>query len=137
MSADRMPTSRGITRLADIPDRERGDGRRELVIRGEHPVIAMPVLPRRRHKVSETVEELKWGKRDDAVGPRPRGLAAAARADPAGRLVPGEHVADTGDPAVWAADHGEPLQGEGWPGTVSQEMLQTDSLTNTHRMAPA
>jgi len=70
MSADRMPTSRGITRLADIPDRERGDGGPELVIRGEHPVIAMPVLPRRRHKVSETVEELKWGKLDDAAEAR-------------------------------------------------------------------
>jgi hypothetical protein len=44
MSADRMPTSRGITRLADIPDGERRDGGPELVIRGEHPVIAMPPL---------------------------------------------------------------------------------------------
>ena len=55
MSADRMPISRGIAPLADIPDREGGDGGPELVIRGEHPVIAMPVLPRRRHEVSEPV----------------------------------------------------------------------------------
>jgi hypothetical protein len=31
--------SRGIAPLADIPDREGGDGGPELVIRGEHPVI--------------------------------------------------------------------------------------------------
>jgi len=125
MSADRMPTSRGITRLADIPDRERGDGGPELVIRGEHPVIAMPVLPRRRHKVSETVEELKWGKLDDAAGARPCGLTPTSRADPVGRLVSGEHVADAGDAAVFAAHHGEPLQREGRPGTVSQQVLET------------
>ena len=59
MSADRMPTSRGITRLADIPDRERGDGRRELVIRGEHPVIPVPVLPRRRDEIGQPVQKLK------------------------------------------------------------------------------
>jgi hypothetical protein len=70
MSADRMPISRGIAPLADIPDREGGDGGPELVIRGEHPVIAMPVLPRRRHEVSEPVEELKWGKLDDDAGAR-------------------------------------------------------------------
>ena len=62
MSADRMPTSRGITRLADIPDGERRDGGPELVIRGEHPVIAMPVLPRRRHEIGQPVQEVKWGK---------------------------------------------------------------------------
>jgi hypothetical protein len=37
MSANRMPVSRGIAPLADIPDREGGDGGPELVIRGEHP----------------------------------------------------------------------------------------------------
>ncbi len=35
----------------------------------------------------------------------------------------GEHVADAGDAAVFAADHGEPFQREGRPGTVSQKML--------------
>ncbi len=39
MSADRMPISRGIAPLADIPDREGGDGGPELVMRGEHPAI--------------------------------------------------------------------------------------------------
>ena len=79
MSADRMPISRGITRLADIRDGEGGDGGPELVIRGEHPVVAMPVLPRRRHEGSEPVEELKWGKLDDATGVRPRGLPPCPR----------------------------------------------------------
>ena len=56
MSADRMPTSRGIAPLADIPDREGGDGGPELVIRGEHPVIPVPMLPRPGHEVSEPVD---------------------------------------------------------------------------------
>jgi hypothetical protein len=67
------------------------------------------VLPRRRHEVSEPVEELKWGKLDDAAGARPCGLTPASRADPVGGLVLGEHVADAGDAAVFAAHHGEPL----------------------------
>jgi hypothetical protein len=82
MSADRMPISRGIAPLADIPDREGGDGGPELVIRGEHPVIAMPVLPRRRHEVSEPVEKLRRRELDDAIGSRPRGFSAAAGPDP-------------------------------------------------------
>jgi len=44
-----MPITRGIAPLADIPDREGGDGGPELVIRGEHPEIPVPVLPRQRH----------------------------------------------------------------------------------------
>ena len=102
---------------------EGGDGGPELVIRGEHPVIAMPVLPRRRHEVSEPVEELK-GRKLDAAGARPCGLPPAPRADPVGRLVSGEHVADAGDAAVFAAHHGEPLQREGRPATVSQQVLE-------------
>jgi hypothetical protein len=81
MSADRMPTSRGITRLGDNPDGECRDGGPELVIRGEHPVTTVPVLPRPGHEVSEPVEELKWGKLDDAAGTRPRGLPPAPRAN--------------------------------------------------------
>jgi len=38
-----------------------------------------------------------------------------------------EHVADAGDAAVFAADHGEPLQREGRPGTVSQQVLERTS----------
>ena len=89
-----VAASRG---LPTFPFVMRRDGGPELVIRGEHPVIAMPVLPRRRHEVSEPVEELKWGKLDDADGARPRGLPPAPRADPVGGLVLAEHVADAGD----------------------------------------
>ena len=103
-----MPISRGIAPLADIPDRERGDGGPELVIRGEHPVIAMPVLPRRRHEIGQPVQEVKRREFDDPIGPRPRGRAAAATPDPVGGFVPWQHVADSGCAAVWAADHGEP-----------------------------
>jgi hypothetical protein len=34
--------------------------------------------------------------------------------------VSGEHVTDATDAAVWAADHGEPLQREGRPGAIPQ-----------------
>jgi hypothetical protein len=44
-----MPTGRWIAVLPDVPDGERRDGRPQRVVRGEHPVIPMPVLPRRRH----------------------------------------------------------------------------------------
>jgi hypothetical protein len=96
----------------------------------------MPVLPRRRHEVSEPVEELKWGKLDDAAGARPCGLPPTSQADPVGRLVSGEHVADAGDAAVFAADHGEPLQREGRPGTVSQQVLETLKIAR-QQMFPA
>jgi hypothetical protein len=125
MSADRMPISRGIAPLADIPDREGRDGGPELVIRGEHPVIAMPVLPRRRHEIGQPVQEVTRREFDDAVGARPRGLPPAPRADPFGRPkddpASGQHIADAGDAAVFAAVHGEPFQREGRPGTVSQQ----------------
>ncbi|MEX0670609.1 MAG: hypothetical protein WD060_09155 [Pirellulales bacterium] len=37
---------RGIALLADIPDRQSGDGRPERVVRREDAVIAVPVLAR-------------------------------------------------------------------------------------------
>jgi hypothetical protein len=48
----------GVAPLADVPDRHHRDGFSQLVIRRKHPVIAMPVLPRRRDKVRQTIEEL-------------------------------------------------------------------------------
>jgi len=124
MSADRIPTSRGIAPPDDIPDREGGDGGPERVIRGEHPVRAMPVLPRRRHEIGQPVQVVTRRGFDDAVSTRACGLPPAARADPVGRLVSGEHVADAGDAAVFAAHHGEPFQREGRPGTGSQQVLE-------------
>ncbi len=129
MSADRMPNSRGITPLTDIPDREGGDGGPELVIRGEHPWLvsrrqAVPVLPRRRHEIGQPVQEVTRREFDRAVNARPRGLPPAPRADPVGRLVTGQHIADAGDAAIFAADHGEPFQREGRPATVSQKVLE-------------
>ena len=98
------------------------------VTRCKHPVIPMPVLPRRRHEIGQPVQELKRQESDDAVGPRACGLPPAPRADPVGRLVPWQHVADATDAAVFAADHGEPLQHEGRPGTVSQQVLERLTL---------
>ena len=125
MSADRMPISRGIAPLADIPDREGGYGRPELVIRGEHPVIAMPVLPRRQHEIGQPVQELKRRELDDTVNSRPRGRSAAAGADPVGRFVSREHGADADDAAVGVADHGKPFKREWRPGAVPQQVFET------------
>ncbi len=55
----------------------------------------------------------KWREFDDAVGPRLLGLAAAAGPNPAGRLMPRQHVADASDSAASTADHEEPLDREG------------------------
>jgi hypothetical protein len=77
-----MPISRGIAPLADIPDGNCRDGAPELVIRGEHPVIAMPVLSRRWHEIGQPVEEVTRREFYDAVLARPHGLAPAPRADP-------------------------------------------------------
>ena len=88
----------------------------------------MPVLPRRRNEIGEPVQELKRRELDDAVGPRPRGLPPAARADPGGGFVSGEHVADSDSSAVWAADHGEPFERERRPGTVSEKMFEAPKI---------
>ena len=60
MSADRTPISRGIAPLADIRDGEGRDGRPELVIRGEHPLIAMPMLPRRGTTSRPSIDIAAW-----------------------------------------------------------------------------
>jgi hypothetical protein len=119
-----MPTGHSLAPLADVPDGQRRDRGPELVIRRKHPVVAMPVLARRRHEIGEPVEELKRQEVDDAVRPRPRGLSRAARADPVGGLVSGDHVADLGDAAGWAADHGQSFQCKGGPGAVPQQVFQ-------------
>ena len=125
-----MPAGSGLAPLADIPDRQRRDGFSQLVVRREYSWLvsrrqAMPVLPRRRDEIGQPVQELKRRELHDAIGSRPRGLPAAAGPDPGGRFVSGQHVADSGCAAVWAADHGESLEREGWPGAVSEKMLKT------------
>ncbi len=80
------------------------DGGPELAIRGEHPVVAMPVRPRRRDEIREPVEELKRREFEDAVGARPRGLAPSLRVDPVGGFAPWQQVADATDAAIFAAD---------------------------------
>jgi hypothetical protein len=83
-------------------------------------VVAVPVFSRRRHKVRHTIKELKRRQLDHAIGSRTRGLPPASRADPVGRLVSGQHVADTGDAAVLITPDGGPLQREGEPRALSQ-----------------
>ena len=115
-----------------FPFRERRDGPPELVIRGKHPVITMPMLPRRRHEIGQAVQklerELKRREFDDAIGSRPRGLLATTPPDPVGCLVPGEHVTDLGDAPVWAADHGQSLECEGGPGAIPQQVLERSKI---------
>ena len=53
MSADRLPARRCRVALADVPHGQRRDGFPQPVIRGKDAVIAVPVLPRRRHEVRE------------------------------------------------------------------------------------
>ena len=124
MLASPMPAGHGLALLADNPDRQRRDGGPELVIRGKHPVVAMPVFSRWRDEIGEPVQKLKRRELDDAIGSRPRGLPPTTPPDPVGRLVPREHVADLGDAAGWAADHGQSLQCKGGPRTVPQQVFQ-------------
>jgi hypothetical protein len=72
--------------------------------------------------IGEPVEELKRRDLDDIARAGLRGHSASAQADPVGRFMPGQHAADAGDPAVWAADLGEPFQRKGGPCTVSQQL---------------
>ena len=95
------PAGRVLAPLADIPDGQCRDGPPELVVGRKHPRVPMPMPPRRRHEIREPVKKLKPREFDDAIGSWPRGLSRAARADPVGGLVSGEHVADFGCAAAW------------------------------------
>ena len=55
MSTDRIPASRGIASLTDIPEGECRHGPPELVIRCKHSVIPVPMLARRRDEIGEPV----------------------------------------------------------------------------------
>ena len=124
-----VSAGRGLALLADIPDGECRDGFSQPVVRREYSVIPMPVLPRRWDEIGEPVQELKRREFDQAVRAGPRGLPPTTPPDPVGRLVPREHVADSGCAAVWAANHGEPLKREWRPGTVSQQVFETLKIT--------
>ena len=108
-----IPAGRGLALRANVANRQRRDCPPELVVRREYSVIPMTVLPRRRDEIGEPVQELKRRELHDTIGSRPCGLAAAALPDPGGGFVPRQHVADAGNPAVWATDHGESLECEG------------------------
>ena len=107
-----MPAGRGLAPLADVADRQRRDGFPEPVIQREYSVLAMPMLPRRRDEIGEPVQELKRCGFDDAIRTEPRGRAVAAGSDPVDGFMSGQHVANFGCAAVWAASHGEPLKRE-------------------------
>jgi hypothetical protein len=119
-----MPAGHGLALLADIPDRQRRDRPPELVVRREHSMIPVPVLPRRRHEICESVEKLKRREFDDASGARLCGLSAAVGSDPVGGFVPRQYVADASDAAASVARHGEPFERKGRPRTVPQQVFQ-------------
>jgi hypothetical protein len=50
-----------------FPFRQRCDGFPQPVIRGKHPVAAVPVFSRRRHKVRHTIKELTRRQLDHVV----------------------------------------------------------------------
>ena len=64
-----VSAGRGLALLTDVCDRECRDGFAQLVVRRKHPVVAMPVLPRRRDELGEPVEKLKRRELDDANYP--------------------------------------------------------------------
>ena len=72
MCMARITTVTGLAPLADVPDCQSRDGPPQLVIRREHSVRAMPVLPRRGHEIRQAVQKLKRREYEDAMSPRPR-----------------------------------------------------------------
>jgi hypothetical protein len=100
----------------------------ERVIRGEDAVVAVAVLPRRRHEIGQAIEKLPRRKVDEAVLTRGGGLALPAGADPLPALVAGQRGADAFGGAVAAGSQGESLECEGGPGAVSQEVLDTPEV---------
>ena len=89
-----VPACHGIALLANVPDRQRRDGRPKRAIRREDTVIAMPVFARRRDEIGEPVEKLKRREFDDAARAGRRGLSSATPPDPVGGFVAGQHVAN-------------------------------------------
>ena len=67
MTVAPMPAGRGLALLANVADGQRRDGPPQLVIRRKHPVVAMPVLPRRGREIGEPVQELKRREFDDTT----------------------------------------------------------------------
>ena len=51
MRLARMPTGTGLAPLANIPDRQCRDAPPQLVIGRKDSVVAVPMLPRRRHEI--------------------------------------------------------------------------------------
>jgi hypothetical protein len=66
-----MPTGRILAPLADIPNCECLDGPPLPVVQRKHPVVTVPMPPRRRDETGEPVGELKPGELDDAFGSGP------------------------------------------------------------------
>ena len=131
-----VAASRG---LPTFPFVMRRDGGPELVIRGEHPVIAMLVLPRRRHEIGQPVQEVTRREFDDAAGARPRGLSPAPRADPGSHegshpeLRP-DHEVDGGGGASRALP---PPDGQTGPcAAVVQQALAEGRRAQGRRQAP-
>ena len=62
MSADRLPARRCRVALADVAHGQRRDGFPQPVIRGKDAVVAVAVLPRRRHATRACWENCDLGR---------------------------------------------------------------------------
>jgi hypothetical protein len=108
MSANRMPVSRGIAPLADIPDREGGDGGPELVIRGEHPCLVSNRQTEPVVAAARQVRTLTVGEGNHVFGAPAGRLRQHARTD---RIVVGEKP-DPGVEIKIATGHPVPAEVE-------------------------
>ena len=100
----------GCGRRGGRPRREGGDRSAQGRVGGEDAEIAMAVKARRRHQGGEAVEQLERGQ-------ELRAPAAGARF----RVV-GEEVL--------AVELAQPVQGERWPGAVTQQTLASGTVSS-------
>jgi hypothetical protein len=141
MSTDRIPASRGIASLTDIPEGECRHGPPELVIRCKHSVIPVPMLARRRDEIGEPVQELKrreLGPRTTPPGstwPSTGGARAVGRGEPSGLTVAiiAAEVSDTlfGGRIAGTLGRGEACDGE--RGCAERTSADVRGALPTHR----
>ena len=79
---------------ADIPDGKRRDSLPQWGGRREHPVIPMPVPPRRCDQRCQTVKQLRRYELDNTADPGQRGLTSASGPNPVPAVALGQAVAN-------------------------------------------
>jgi hypothetical protein len=123
---DRRPAGGRARGRRGVADRERCDGGAELMIRREHPVVAVAMLAWRWYQVGKTVEQLVGREVDDALGVGCGRLRRASGADSGAALVAGERVADPLRPAVSGLQEEQPLECECGADALADEVLDPE-----------